>query len=61
MIAEHMQLVEDCMKREERLSAWEHDFIVSVAARLESGRDLSPKQAETLDQVWEKATRKGWP
>lgn len=59
MIAEHLQLVEDCMKREERLSAWEHDFIVSVMARLEAGRELSSKQSETLDQVWEKATRKG--
>ena len=53
------QLLEDCEHREERLNAWEHDFLVSVRAQLEVGRALSKKQLERLDEIWDRATERG--
>lgn len=54
--AEHLQMVEDCEKREAKLTAWEHDFIVSIRDQLEAGRRLSEKQADRLDEIWERVT-----
>ena len=59
MDAETLQLLEDCERREERLNAWEHDFLVSVRAQLEAGRSLSKKQLERLDEIWDRATERG--
>jgi hypothetical protein len=56
---EHLQQVEDCESREQRLSDWERGFIDSIRRQLESGRALTEKQAEALDSIWEKATAKG--
>ena len=53
---EQLQLVEDCEKREEKLTAWEHDFIVSIRDQLEAGRRLSEKQADRLVEIWERVT-----
>jgi len=41
------------------LSAWEADFLDSIESRLNDKRLLTPKQVETLDNIWEKATSKG--
>lgn len=56
---ESLQLVEDCEKREARLSAWEHDFIVSIRTQIEAGRALTPKQLATLNDTWERVTSRG--
>lgn len=56
---EHAQMIADCVHREARLSAWEREFIDSIAAQVARGRSLTEKQAETLDQIWEKATARG--
>lgn len=56
---EYVTLVEDCEKREERLTSWEHDFLVSLRNQLEAGRAISPRQIETLENIWEKVTRRG--
>lgn len=56
MVDEHLTLVEDCEKREAKLTAWEHDFIVSIRDQIEAGRKLSDKQAATLDVIWERVT-----
>ena len=60
-IDEYMTLVEDCEKRESRLTEWEQGFIDSIRNRLEKDepRPLSPKQIETLDEIWERATANG--
>lgn len=57
--AEHQQMVEDCVARESRLTGWEREFVESVQSRLASGRPLSDKQAERLDEIWERVTSKG--
>lgn len=58
-IDEYMQLVEDCEKRESRITEWEQEFIDSIRNQLECERPLSDKQTEILDQIWEKATKNG--
>lgn len=52
-------MIEDCEARESRLSDWERSFIDSIKYQLASGRGLSVKQAETLERIWDSATRKG--
>ncbi len=52
-------MIEDCEKRESRLTDWERDFISSVSEHLGRGRALTPKQAETLERIWDKATKRG--
>lgn len=54
----YLQLVEDCENREDRMSDWERKFIDSISNQLEKGKTLSPKQIETLDNIWEKVTNK---
>lgn len=56
---EHAQMIEDCEARESRLSDWERSFIDSIGGQISAGYALSPKQAETLDKIWNKATEKG--
>lgn len=56
---EHAQMIEDCEARESRLSDWERSFIDSISTQVGAGRLLSPKQAEILDLIWNKATAKG--
>lgn len=56
---EHAQMIEDCEARESRLSDWERQFIDSIGEQISAGRSLSPKQAEILDRIWDKATTKG--
>ena len=57
--AEHQQLVDDCARRANRLTAWEAGFIATCKERLASGRPLTDGQAEKLNEVWERATEKG--
>lgn len=56
MTEEQRQLIEDCEARESRLTEWERDFIDSIGKQ---SFPLTSKQAETLDQIWDKATAKG--
>lgn len=56
---EYIQLIDDCEKRDSKLSAWDADFLASIRERIEQRRELTPKQSEKLDEIWEKATRNG--
>jgi hypothetical protein len=56
---EYLILLEDCEKREERLTDWERNFVDSLTKQIEAGRRPCLKQIETLDSVWEKATQRG--
>lgn len=57
--AEYITLLDDCEKREDRLTDWERTFVDSLRNQLESGRRPSQKQIDTLDAIWERATAKG--
>lgn len=56
---EPLQLIEDCMARESRLTGWECTFLDSINAQIVAGRRLSEKQDERLNEIWERATSKG--
>lgn len=56
---EPLQLIEDCEARESRLTDWERGFIDSIKRQIAEGTRLTKKQAEALDEVWERATAKG--
>lgn len=53
---EHATMIEDCEKRESKLSDWERSFIDSISMQLSKGGVLTEKQAETLDTIWERIT-----
>lgn len=55
-VDEYVTIVEDCEKRESRLTEWETGFIDSIRGQLERERPLSAKQIETLEKIWERAT-----
>ena len=59
LIDEQITLVEDCEARESRMTEWEAGFIDSIKKRLEDEQSLSVKQAEELDQIWERVTSRG--
>ena len=56
---EYITLLDDCEQREERLTDWERGFIDSLRSQIEAGRRPSVKQADTLDNVWERVTARG--
>lgn len=55
----YITLLDDCEKREERLTDWERGFVDSLRRQIEQGRRPSAKQIETLDTIWERATKRG--
>ena len=56
---EYLTLLDDCEKREERLTDWERGFVDSLRQQIYQGRRPTPRQIETLDAVWERATNRG--
>lgn len=56
---EYLTMLDDCEKRESRLSDWERTFIDSLRRQVERGHGLSKKQIEILDATWERATARG--
>jgi len=56
---EYMTLIEDCERRSEKLSDWELNFIDSLRRQLEDGRRPTANQIEKLDEIWERATKRG--
>lgn len=53
---DHPLMVADCQRRAAKLTQWELEFITSLQSQLARGRRLSPRQAERLDEVWERVT-----
>lgn len=53
---EHAAMLEDCEKRESRMSDWEQKFIDSLGHQITHDRPVSQKQIEVLDRIWEKVT-----
>ena len=53
---EYVQMIEDCEKRESKLSDWEAGFIDSLGKQIGDGRTPTLKQLEKLDAIWERVT-----
>lgn len=58
-LEQYQTMVRDCFARIHMITEWEEEFLSSVKGYLDAGVSLSPKQFETLDNIWEKATRRG--
>lgn len=58
-VDEYLLMVEDCEKRESRLTEWEQGFIDSIGRQLARERPLSAKQIDTLNAIWDRATENG--
>jgi len=56
---QYFELIEDCEKRDTRLSAWDADFLESVKARLLDRKPLTQKQVECLEEIWERTVARG--
>ena len=56
---EYFTMLDDCEKRESRLTDWERGFVDSLRGQLERDRRPSAKQIETLDNIRERATAHG--
>lgn len=49
---EILDMIEDCIKRESKLSEWEQGFIQSI-----SEQDfITDKQLEKLESIWDRVT-----
>jgi len=53
---EYERMLDDCMKRESKLTNWERDFTDSLDHRLAKGKTPTPKQCAVLDRIWERVT-----
>jgi hypothetical protein len=53
---EKQQMIDDCEKRESKLTEWESEFIDSLANRICRGHTLTDKQAERLLKIWDRIT-----
>lgn len=49
-------MLDDCEKRESKMSAWESGFIDSIGKQFANSGGLSPKQTDLLEQIWERIT-----
>lgn len=58
-VTEHEQMVDDCEKRESRLTDGQRTLIDSYGKQLRDGRSLTKRQAEVLEDIWEAATARG--
>lgn len=52
MTEEQEQMIQDCSNRWNKLTSWEASFIDDIQYR----ESLTPKQDETLTQIWERVT-----
>ena len=42
-----------CMEHAHKLTSWEMDFVEELEDKLDHGEDLTEKQADKLDQIYE--------
>lgn len=54
--AEYAHMLDDCEKRESRMTEWEQQFCDSLSKQIGNGRTPTARQIETLDRIWEKVT-----
>ena len=53
---EYEQMLQDCIKRDAKLTDWERDFVESLDHRLAKGKTPTPKQCAVLDRIWDRVT-----
>jgi hypothetical protein len=56
---EQQQMIADCSARTARLTLFDLELLVSLKTELDRGTELSPKLAEALEDIWQRATARG--
>lgn len=54
--SEILTMIDDCEKRDRKLSDWEINFIDSLSVQLGRGHALTEKQVKKLTETWERIT-----
>ena len=49
-------MIEDCMKRESKMTSWECEFIQSLEEQNNTEHGLSKRQLAMLEEIWERIT-----
>lgn len=49
-------MIADCQNRRSALTEWEREFIGSIFHKAAEGYTLTERQAEKLQQIWDRAT-----
>lgn len=49
-----VEFVTECLENQDSCNAWEIEFLHSIAIRLDSGRELTPKQLAALQKIHDK-------
>lgn len=49
-----IEFVTECLQNQDGCTAWEVEFLHSIAIRLDSGRELTPKQLAILMKIHDK-------
>jgi len=55
MTKDQKQLIDDCLKRQDRLTDWERTFVNNLSNQSK----ISPDQETHLNKIWDKATEEG--
>jgi hypothetical protein len=50
-----LQMIEDCEKRESKLTTWEQEFIQSLSEQYNK-KDFTKYQLNKLEQIWDRVT-----
>lgn len=58
-MTEQEQMIDDIEDRESRLNDWEREFISSIKSRLDDDMNLTTRQEEILERIWNKVTQRG--
>lgn len=53
---EHIRMIEDCVKRESKMTDYERGFLDSIQHWLDRGIPLTARQIEILEKIWDKVT-----
>lgn len=59
MTDEHHQMIEECMNRRGKMTTWENNFMLTLAARIVDKLPISSKQLAVLNKIWDKVTTHG--
>ena len=49
-------MIGDCIKRQSKLSEWESIFIKGLLVKDSKNKDITKRQEEILNDIWEKVT-----
>jgi hypothetical protein len=51
-----LQMIEDCLKRRNKISDWEFDFLFDIRESLDTYPTLTVKQVRVLNKIWDRVT-----